>query len=87
MTTDELIKALRDQANENGCWNDGCWNKCKKLLHAAADRIESEVKLLGEAAEKLEEQDKIIRRYRQAYNFLAENGWKWREDTDAEKET
>lgn len=85
MTTDELIKALRDQANENGCWNDGCWNRCKKLLHAAADRMESVVKLLGEVAEKLEEKEKIIRRYKQADTFLAAHGWEWKEDADGGK--
>ena len=40
MTTDELIKELREQTNTNGCWNDGCWNKCKRLLDEAADRLE-----------------------------------------------
>lgn len=40
MTTDELIRALREQTDTNGCWNDGCWNKCKRLMTAAADRLE-----------------------------------------------
>ena len=40
MTTDELIRALREQTNTNGCWNDGCWNKCKWLMTEAADRLE-----------------------------------------------
>jgi hypothetical protein len=40
MTTDELIRELREQTNTNGCWNDGCWNKCKRLMTEAADRLE-----------------------------------------------
>ena len=40
MTPDELIRELREQTNTNGCWNDGCWNKCKRLMNEAADMIE-----------------------------------------------
>jgi hypothetical protein len=40
LTTDELIRELREQTNTNGCWNDGCWNKCKRLMTEAADRLE-----------------------------------------------
>jgi hypothetical protein len=73
MTTDELILALRELAN----------NVNPELLHAAADRIESLVKLLGEVAEKLEENDKIIRRYEQAYAFLASHGWKCGDENES----
>lgn len=65
MTTDELIQALREQTNTNGCWNDGCWSKCKRLMNEAADR--------------LEEQDKIIKQYHKADCFLAAHGWEWEE--------
>lgn len=67
MTTDELIQALREQTNTNGCWNDGRWSKCKRLMNEAADR--------------LEEQSKIIKQYQnqKADCFLAAHGWEWEE--------
>lgn len=40
MTTTDLIRALREQTNTSGCWNDGCWSKCKRLMTEAADRLE-----------------------------------------------
>ena len=55
MTTDELIKALRELA----------LNVNKPLLNEAADRME--------------EQDKIIKQYQKADCFLAAHGWEWEE--------
>lgn len=35
--------------------------------------------LLNEAADRLEEQDKIIKQYHKADCFLAAHGWEWEE--------
>jgi len=35
--------------------------------------------LLNEAADRLEEQDKIIKQYQKADCFLAVHGWEWEE--------
>lgn len=35
--------------------------------------------LLNEAADRLEEQDKIIKQYQKADCFLAAHGWEWEE--------
>ena len=59
MTTDELIRALRDVAGE-----------CEDLKR---------IRLLNAAADRLEEQDKIIKQYQKADCFLAAHGWEWEE--------
>ena len=54
--TTDIINALREQTNTNGCWNDGCWNKCKRLMTEAADRLEALEERVAIMAESMDEQ-------------------------------
>lgn len=57
MTTDELIKVLRE------------W--------AAQMALPGRRELVKQAADRLEEQDEIIKQYQKADCFLAVHGWDW----------
>lgn len=63
MTTDELIKALRETD-----FSDGCPCELSEMCKDA-DCI------IMQAANRLEEQDKIIKQYQKADCFLAAHGW------------
>lgn len=62
MTTDELIKALRE------------W--------AAQIALPGRRELVKQAADRLEEQEKIINQYHRADSFLNAHGWKWEDKED-----
>lgn len=47
---------------------------------AFTDKVDKLHFLLMQAADRLEEQDRIIQRYKRADAFLATHGWEWRDD-------
>lgn len=65
MTTDELIRILRETAENIAEWS--------------AEEFETDGKLMLEASDQLEEKDKIIKQYQKADCFLAAHGWEWDE--------
>lgn len=68
MTTDELIRALR-------AWYLALINS-NHLKPLALDVLA--------AADRLEEQEKIINQYHRADTFLNAHGWKWEDEKDAD---
>lgn len=51
----------------------------RKWGEAFADKVDKLHFLLMQAADRLEEQDKIIKQYQKADCFLAAHGWEWEE--------
>lgn len=77
METNELIAILRYCAS-NGCIRDGVDEPCKfGIENETSDCVSP---LLTEAADRMEEQDRIIQRYKRADIFLSTHGWEWRDD-------